>query len=200
MEMKIITPPFRIKPEPTILAPAVERLYAEVFGPARFAKASHQFRAGRPPTPGLSWIAVENDRVIGAIRYWPVGIGETDHPALLLGPLAIAHVWRNRGIGTALVCKTLDLARRAGHDLILLVGDRDYYERFGFAPATPYGLAMAEEKRPERLQVLSLAATPLGRVRGDIHPAIGVLPKPRRYRPFALASGKDGRSGQRLPV
>jgi len=198
--MKIITPAFCIQPEPTILRPAVERLYAEVFGPARFAKTSHQFRIGTPPIADLSWVAVDNDGVIGAIRYWPISIGETDHAALLLGPLAIAPERAGCGIGSALVDKTLDLARRGGHDLVLLVGERDYYARFGFAPATPYGLVMPGEKQPERLQILSLAGTPLGRVGGDIHRSSHLPPKPRSYQSFAFARGAHGQARHRLPA
>ena len=93
--MKLIKPEFQIKPEPAALAGAVERLYDDVFGPARFHKASYQFRDGVAPVKELSWIALEGDRpgkerVVGAIKYWPILVGETGHPALLLGPLAIA--------------------------------------------------------------------------------------------------------------
>lgn len=198
--MNIITPLFRIKAEPAILRPAIERLYGDVFGAARFTKASHQFRVGTPPVSDLCWIATDHDRVIGAIRYWPISIGATDHPALLLGPLAIAAGWRDRGIGRALICKTLDLARRGGHDLVLLVGDRAYYERFGFVPATPHGLVMPGEKRPGRLQILSLADHPLGEVTGEIHRCPHLPPKPRTCRSFAFAGGKHGQIRQRLPA
>ncbi len=54
---------------------------------------------------------MENDRVVGAIRYWPILIGEVGHRALLLGPLAIAVERAGCGIGSALVGKTLTLAR-----------------------------------------------------------------------------------------
>lgn len=187
--MKIITPPFRIKPESAILGPAVERLYGDVLGPARFAKASHRFRIGAPPVRDLCWIALEDDRVIGAIRYWPIGIGAENHPALLLGPLAIVPERAGRGVGSALVGKTLAIARWAGHDLVLLVGDRDYYERFGFLPATPYGFVMLAEKRPERLQVLSVAGNPLGRISGEIHAAAGTQNQ-RSYRSGSFALGR----------
>ena len=72
------------------------------------------------------------------------------------------------GIGRALTFKTLEIAAEMGHDLVLLVGDYDYYKRFGFVPATPYGFVMPGEKRPERLQVTELKPGVLGRISGEI--------------------------------
>jgi predicted N-acetyltransferase YhbS len=189
--MKLIKPEYQIKPEPAVLAGAVERLYDEVFGPARFHKASYLFREGVDPVRELSWIALEGDRpgkerLVGAIRYWPILVGESGHPALLLGPLAIAQDRAGKGIGRALMFKTLDLAAQLGHDLVLLVGDVDYYKRFGFVPATPHGFVMPGEQRPDRLQVAPLKDNVLGRIAGEVRhvhsglPAIAVAKAARR--------------------
>ena len=189
--MKLIKPEYLIKPEPAVLAGAVERLYDDVFGPARFHKASYLFREGVAPVRELSWIALEgdrpgNDRLVGAIRYWPILVGETGHSALLLGPLAIAQDRAGKGIGRALMFKTLDLAAQLGHDLVLLVGDVDYYKRFGFVPATPHGFVMPGESRPDRLQVAPLKDNVLGRIAGEVRhlhtglPAIAVAKSVRR--------------------
>ena len=189
--MKLIKPEYLIKPEPAVLAGAVERLYDDVFGPARFHKASYLFREGVAPVQELSWIALEgdrpgNDRLVGAIRYWPILVGETGHQALLLGPLAIAQDRAGKGIGRALMFKTLDLAAQLGHDLVLLVGDVDYYKRFGFVPATPHGFVMPGESRPDRLQVAPLKDNVLGRIAGEVRhlhtglPAIAVARAAKR--------------------
>jgi predicted N-acetyltransferase YhbS len=189
--MKLIKPEYLIKPEPAVLAGAVERLYDDVFGPARFHKASYLFREGVNPVRELSWIALEgdrqgNDRLVGAIRYWPILVGESGHPALLLGPLAIAQDRAGKGIGRALMFKTLDLAAQLGHDLVLLVGDVDYYKRFGFVPATPHGFVMPGESKPDRLQVAPLKDDVLGRIAGEVRhlhtglPAIAVAKAVRR--------------------
>lgn len=184
--MKLIKPEYLIKPEPAVLAGAVERLYDDVFGPARFHKASYLFREGVAPVRELSWIALEGDRLVGAIRYWPILVGETGHQALLLGPLAIAQDRAGKGIGRALMFKTLDLAAQLGHDLVLLVGDVDYYKRFGFVPATPHGFVMPGESRPDRLQVAPLKDNVLGRIAGEVRhlhtglPAIAVARAAKR--------------------
>jgi len=74
---------------------------------------------------------------------------------------------------------------------VLLVGDVDYYKRFGFVPATPHGFVMPGESRPDRLQVAPLKDNVLGRIAGEVRhlhtglPAIAVAKArraPRRAR------------------
>jgi predicted N-acetyltransferase YhbS len=189
---------YTIKPESAALAPRVEQLLDRVFGADRREKASYLYREGVAPLAPLSWVALDNHkRLVGAIRYWPVQVGETGHSALLLGPLAITPELAGRGIGRALTFRTLEIAAEMNHDLVLLVGDYDYYKRFGFVPATPYGFIMPSEKRPERLQVTELKPGVLGRVSGEIRHAhaaassvitLPVQPR-RRVRRHAARAG-----------
>jgi predicted N-acetyltransferase YhbS len=165
-----------IKPESAALSQSVELLLDRVFGADRREKASYLYRQGIDPIAALSWVAVENPsddgktdgRLVGAIRYWPVLVGDAHHKALLLGPLAITPELAGKGIGRALTFRTLEIAAELYFDLVLLVGDYDYYKRFGFVPATPYGFVMPGEQRPERLQVTELKPGVLGRVSGEI--------------------------------
>nr|WP_298688176.1 N-acetyltransferase [uncultured Dongia sp.] len=163
------TATFTIKPETAALTGQVEQMLDAVFGPARYDKASYLFRDGVAPLPELSYVAMQGDEVVGTIRYWPILVGPTNHPALLLGPLGITPRLAGKGIGRTLTFRTLERAAEIGHDLVLLVGDVDYYKRFGFVPATPHGFVMPGEARPERLQVAPLAREVLGRISGDIH-------------------------------
>lgn len=176
------TPPlnFIIKPEPAALTGEVEQLLDSVFGPTRFDKASYLFRQGVAPIAALSYVAMLGDAVVGTIRYWPISVGPTNHPALLLGPLGIVPRLAGKGIGRTLTFRTLERAAEMGHDLVLLVGDVDYYKRFGFVPATPHGLLMPGEKRPERLQVAPLKRGLLGVVQGDIRHMQGRSVMPAR--------------------
>jgi len=160
---------FTIKPESAALAPRVELLLDRVFGAERREKASYLYRENVAPVAPLSWVALDqNKKLVGSIRYWPIQVGDTAHPALLLGPLAISPHLAGRGIGRALTFRTLEIAAEMGHDLVLLVGDYDYYKRFGFVPGTPYGFVMPTEKRPERLQVTELRPGVLGSISGEI--------------------------------
>jgi GNAT superfamily N-acetyltransferase len=73
-------------------------------------------------------------------------------PALLLGPLTVEPAVRSQGVGEIRIKHSLDAARTAGHGLVLLVGDEDYYERMGFRRVAPRGkIAMPGPVDPGRL-------------------------------------------------
>ena len=128
---------------------ARERLLDTAFGPARFAKASERLREDRFAADGLSFVAIEDGRLVGTARLWNVSAG-LGRPVLLLGPLAVTADARNRGIGAALVQRVLREARRLGHRAVLLVGNAPYYGRFGFSAAKTGALRLPGPFEPER--------------------------------------------------
>lgn len=114
--------------------PAREALLNKAFGGAkRFRKTSEKLRAGRLPSEGLAFSAVDaKGKLIGTVRLWDIIAGSAG-PALLLGPLAVDCKAQGQGIGAALMNHAIAEAKRLGHAAILLVGDAPYYARFGFA-------------------------------------------------------------------
>ena len=55
--------------------------------------------------------------------------------ALALAPLGVIPASRELHVGTGLVRRAMDLARRAGYEAVFVLGDPAYYERFGFSAA-----------------------------------------------------------------
>jgi predicted N-acetyltransferase YhbS len=143
-----------IRPEQPADVAAREALLDVAYGPVRFTKPSQRLRGRREPA--LSFVALAERRVIGTVRLWPVSAG--GRPALLLGPLAVHPDCRRRGIGAALMRRSIRAAREAGHATVLLIGDAPYYGRFGFTAAKTAALAMPRAYEPERLLALELAA------------------------------------------
>ena len=90
---------------------AREALLDAAYGAARFTKASERLREDRLPAQGLSLVAAEHGRLVGTVRLWNVSAGP-GRDALLLGPLAVHPLHRNRGIGTALMRRAIARARR----------------------------------------------------------------------------------------
>lgn len=153
-------------------AGAIEALLDQAFGADRHAKVSYTYRLGIAAAPEFSLVA-RNDAdgtVLGTVRCWPIQAGERLIPALLLGPIAVEHGYKNAGLGSALMRRTLGRARELGYGLVFLVGDLGYYGRFGFVPAAPHGVVMPKEQ-PERLLVAELAHGALAQAKGALRRA-----------------------------
>ena len=156
--------------------PTRERLLDAALGPARFAKPSERVREGRLAADGLSFVAIENGRIVGTVRLWNVNAG-LGRAALLLGPLAVAADARNRGIGTMLMQRALREARACKHGAVLLVGDAPYYGRFGFSTDKTGALRLAGPYEQHRLLGLELKRGALDGARGVIRASGGRIPK-----------------------
>lgn len=150
---------------------AIEALIALSFGPDRFAKTVYRFREGVPHLSDLAFVVRNNsDGLAGSLRFWPILIGD-DWPAILLGPLAVDPALRGQGVGKALMRHGLEEAARLGHRICVLVGDRPYYESFGFHSAPAQGLALPGWVDPERFLVRALVPGALDGVSGLIKKA-----------------------------
>jgi predicted N-acetyltransferase YhbS len=157
-----------IRTERPVEAPVREALLERAYGPARHGKPSARLRRGRLPADGLSFVAFERGRIVGTVRLWPVSAG--GRPALLLGPLAVHPDARSRGIGADLMRRALAEAERLGHGAVLLVGDRAYYGRFGFAADKTGALTLAGAD-PARLLGYEIKPGALDGARGRIRAA-----------------------------
>lgn len=60
--------------------------------------------------------------------------------AVCLAPVAVLPAHQRTGIGSALVAYGLDQMRRLGERMVIVVGHPSYYPRFGFEPASVYGI------------------------------------------------------------
>jgi predicted N-acetyltransferase YhbS len=87
-------------------------------------------------------------------------------PALILGPLTVEPAFESRGIGAALMSRSLEAARAKGHSLMLLVGDEPYYSRFGFKRIPPQHLQLPGPVDPARFLACELTEGALSRARG----------------------------------
>ncbi|MBM7055034.1 MULTISPECIES: N-acetyltransferase [Streptomyces] len=106
--------------------------------------------------PELSYVAEAPDGSLAAyalLTRCRVG----DAPALALAPVATVPAHQGQGAGQAVVRAVLDAARVRGEALVLVLGHADYYPRFGFAPASRYGIRPGFEVPDEAMMALVLA-------------------------------------------
>ncbi|WP_305970932.1 MULTISPECIES: GNAT family N-acetyltransferase [unclassified Mameliella] len=131
----------------------VEALYDLAFAPGRSALSSYRLREDVAPVAALCRVARDESGTLGgAIRYWPVRVG--DHDALLLGPVAVHPIAQGEGLGAALIRDTVARAGELGLARVLLVGDAPYYGRFGFQRLE--GVEMPPPTNPDRVLGLEL--------------------------------------------
>jgi predicted N-acetyltransferase YhbS len=157
-----------IRPELPVDAQAIERLHERAFGPGRFARTAFRLREGAPHLANLSFTALVGTLIVGSVRVSPVLAGGVD--GLVLGPLTVDPAFENRGIGAALMRRSIDAARDEGHALVLLVGDVPYYARFGFVRVPPRQLELPGPVNPDRFLALELREGILGETRGPVLP------------------------------
>ena len=136
---------------------AVEHLLDLAFGPSRRTKMSYRLREGSAAISGLSLLVQEEGfGLVGAVSFWPLLIGPTLAPALLLGPLAVHPARQRLGIGLALMQEGIARATAKGHGLVILIGDAPYYARVGFQQAPERQMDMPGVFDPKRLLYLEL--------------------------------------------
>jgi predicted N-acetyltransferase YhbS len=171
-------------------APAVEALIARAFGPGRYAKSAERLRERNHPLLDLSFVAWTGGVAAGCVRLWPVVIGEL--PAILLGPFAVDEAWRSQGLGGALIVHACEAAARAGHGLVILVGDEPYFAPFGFSARPARAISMPGPVDQRRVLVRSLIAgaadTLAGAVTSRSWPG-GLNPRPEGNISAALRPG-----------
>jgi putative acetyltransferase len=87
-------------------------------------------RAGNVLT--ISLVAEIDGRIVGHIAFSPVSISDGSRNWYGLGPVSVSPEYQRQGVGKALIYEGLKLLKARGAGGCILVGDPDYYERFGF--------------------------------------------------------------------
>ncbi|ABL65619.1 GNAT family N-acetyltransferase [Chlorobium phaeobacteroides] len=90
----------------------------------------HALRAAGALT--ISLVAEIDGRIVGHIAFSPVAISDGTKNWYGLGPISVLPAYQKQGIGKALLQEGLSAIKRIGAQGCYLVGDPNYYKRFGF--------------------------------------------------------------------
>lgn len=135
---------------------AVEALLDAAFEPERRGRTSYLIRGDAEPLPALSFAALDDaDWLVGTIRVSPAALVDSTgraHPLLMVGPVAVLPEHQGEGYGHALMAAALGAIDPAAALPQVLIGDREYYGRFGFVEA-PRGWRCPGPWEPARLLV-----------------------------------------------
>lgn len=115
----------------------------------------------------ISRVLCEQGEVRGHVVFSPVTVASCPKTknGVGLAPVGILPAHQNKGLGTALIKAGLEAARVAGYDFVVVLGDPDYYPRFGFSAASAAGLSN-EYQLDEPFMALALKPEGLKGVRG----------------------------------
>lgn len=134
--MSAAAPTPTIRPETHGDEADIARLLTDAFGGTAEAELVASLRRNGDLLASL--IATDGATIVGHVAASPFVCVDPGVPvsAAALAPLAVTAAHQNRGIGFMLVQHLLAVLRRRDIGLVFVLGDPDYYRRFGFAPET----------------------------------------------------------------
>jgi putative acetyltransferase len=161
-----------IRPERTGDIPGIRAVNLKAFSTSSEADLVELLREQADPI--VSLVADDAEDIVGHILFSPVTL--VSHPEIRiagLAPMAVVPARQRQGIGSSLIYEGLTRCKRLGFGCVIVLGHAEYYPRFGFAPASRFGLGCEYEVPDDVFMVLELDQGILQDKAGTIryHPA-----------------------------
>lgn len=92
--------------------------------------------------PELSLVAELGGQLVGHILFTPLVVdnGQEQFQSLVLGPVSVLPEFQKQGIGSQLILAGHQKAKELGFQSVILIGHPEYYPRFGYKPASTWGI------------------------------------------------------------
>ena len=145
-----------IRPETPEDVDSIRYVNEQAFGQEDEAKLIEKLRNHGVLT--ISLVAIRDGEIIGHIAFSPVVIESerSSFEAIALAPMAVLPAYQRKGTGSQMVLAGLEECRRLGREIIVVLGHPDYYPRFGFVPASTYGIECEYDVPSEVFMTLEL--------------------------------------------
>jgi len=90
----------------------------------------------------MSLVATIQDQIVGHILFSPVKIENEDRTiwGMGLAPMAVLPEYQRQGIGSELIRTGIARMKSKGCPFVIVLGHAEYYPRFGFKPASGFGI------------------------------------------------------------
>ena len=121
--------------------------------------------------PELSLVAESvNGLIVGHVLLSQVEIvsKERTDTLLALAPLSVLPSWQNQGVGSALVLAAHREATRLNYKGVVVLGHPGYYSRFGYKPASDFGIMMPFPDHLNCCLALPLRPNSLDDIKGNV--------------------------------
>jgi len=145
-----------VRPEKPEDIPAIRIVNERAFG--RTAEADLVDALRRNGKAAISLVADDDGRVVGHIFFSAVTIQsrETELTGIGLAPLAVIPERQKQRIGSMLMGHGLRRCREEDHPFLVVLGHPNYYPRFGFVPASNFGIKSEYDVADEVFMVMEL--------------------------------------------
>jgi len=145
-----------VRPEKPEDIPAIRIVNERAFG--RTAEADLVDTLRRNGKAAISLVADDDGRVVGHIFFSAVTIQsrETELMGIGLAPLAVIPERQKQRIGSMLMGHGLRRCREEDHPFVVVLGHPNYYPRFGFVPASNFGIKSEYDVADEVFMVMEL--------------------------------------------
>ncbi len=151
---------------------STEQVVETAFRTASHSNHAEQFLVARLRksdafVPELSLVAELDGEIVGHVMFTRLVIrdGQTEYASLAMAPVSVLPEHQGKGIGSQMITTGLEKAKQLGFTSVIVLGHKDYYPRFGFRPASQWGIRspfpvpdasyMALELQPRGLQGVS---------------------------------------------
>lgn len=120
--------------------------------------------------PELSLIAEMNEEIVGHIMLTKLLIKDDEkrYESLALAPVSVLPEYQNKGIGSELIHKSLKISKEMGFKSVIVLGHDKYYPRFGFRPASKWGIKAPFDVPDESFMALELEVGSLDGIMGTV--------------------------------
>ena len=118
----------------------------------------------------LEFVAEEDEQLIAHVLLSKqiVEIAKENYTGVLVAPLCVEISRRGKGIGGAILIHAFEQAIKKGYTSAFLVGDPNYYGRFGFRQTGAFGIENVTQIPDEFVLAAELFPGALDRVQGTI--------------------------------
>jgi predicted N-acetyltransferase YhbS len=152
----------------------IDALLDAAFGADRRGRTAYMLREGVEVLTAMSFCLLDDaNTLIGSIQCWPVKIADDigeEYAMVLVGPVAVAPAHQGEGMGHLLMNAALNAAQLEGNPPLMMIGDPEYYSRFGFSASETGGWQLPGPWEASRLLLRNDGDYPLplsGRVGPD---------------------------------
>jgi predicted N-acetyltransferase YhbS len=132
----------------------------------------HSIRTSECYIRELDLVAFVNQQIIGHIISTKAKIIDSmnsEHEILCVGPISVLPEFQKKGIGSKLIEYSIELARKLGFVGMILFGNPDYYQRFGFRNAKEFEITTKDLQNFDPFMALQLKANGIEKLKGKFY-------------------------------